>query len=63
MTVSSCYDDEDDLGSEMISTTVVHYDGTRWPRPCVIGQPSCYSGHNGIDYDMHYERVLALVIL
>ncbi len=42
-----------------VTTSVVHYDGTRWSAPCTIGTPSCYSGHPGIDYDLGYERVLA----
>lgn len=42
-----------------VTTSVVHYDGTRWSDPCTIGTPSCYSGHPGIDYATVYERVRA----
>lgn len=57
------YSDEEAITTTVgITTTVVHYNGTRWEgtrKSCNVGTPGCYSGHNGIDYDMHYERVLA----
>lgn len=46
------------------NSTVIHYDGTSWHgtvNSCTIGTPSCYSGHNGIDYDLEYELVRATV--
>lgn len=43
---------------EPISSTVVHNDGIRRPQGG-IGTPGCYSGHDGIDYGLVYERVLA----
>ena len=45
-----------------VNSTVIHYDGTSWQgtvSSCTIGTPSCYSGHNGIDYDLEYELVRA----
>ncbi|MDW8328243.1 MAG: hypothetical protein RMK99_16905, partial [Anaerolineales bacterium] len=48
---------EKDFG-EPISSTVVHNDGIRRPIGG-IGTPGCYSGHDGIDYGLVYERVLA----
>ncbi|MCD4739388.1 MAG: M23 family metallopeptidase [Anaerolineae bacterium] len=47
----------------IITSTVVHYDNTPWTGTvdsCNIGTPSCYSGHNGIDYDLEYELVRAV---
>jgi hypothetical protein len=43
---------------EPISSTAVHNDGIRRPEGG-IGTPGCYSGHDGIDYGLVYERVLA----
>ena len=45
-----------------VNSTVVHYNDTTWQgtsSSCTIGTPSCYSGHNGIDYDLEYELVRA----
>lgn len=44
---------------EAISSTVLHYDGSRASSPIVIGTSSCYSGHSGIDYGLTYQPVLA----
>jgi len=63
--VNSVYDHQypiydDEPGS--VNSTVIHYDGTSWHgtvNSCTIGTPSCYSGHNGIDYDLEYDLVRA----
>lgn len=48
---------EKDFG-EPISSTVVHNDGVRRPEGG-IGTPGCYSGHDGVDYGLVYENILA----
>jgi murein DD-endopeptidase MepM/ murein hydrolase activator NlpD len=48
------------LYGDPISSTVVHYDGSNATSPIIIGTRSCYSGHNGIDYGLTYEPVLAV---
>ena len=61
--VTSVFDHEFPLYSNepiTASTTVMHNDGiTRTENTSSDDARQSYSGHNGIDYDMHYERVLA----
>ena len=51
------YDDEIDYPGDAITTTIRHNDGIRYQD--TITDSFGYSGHDGIDYDLRYEYVLA----